>query len=127
MQNKYPTKKLTENSVLLQRITDLDISFPKDYEPNTISNQQRIVDEAIKDFAYQEQLKYDRKVSVPLKPKEKSHAELAQILETPNKLAAVHNSYYAYKQLGGIQLPKFLKKKQKKADEVVIFRKRVMR
>ena len=44
-------------------------------------------------------------------PREKSDRQLAAILEQPNKIAELPNSYHAFKKLGNIYLPQFLRHK----------------
>jgi len=47
---------------------------------------------------------------------EKSYIERAKILEKPNKLASLKNSFHTFKKMSNIELPKFLKKRQEIAD-----------
>ena len=54
----------------------------------------------------------------PLVLRDHSYGELASILENPNKLAAVKNSYHSFKKHGGINLPQFLHKRQSKANDI---------
>ena len=93
---------------------NIDISFPGDYEPNTIDNQQRMVDLAIKDFQEQAKINFERTKFQILNPREKQPGEMAKILETPNKLASIGNCYSIYKAHSDIKLPIFLKKKQER-------------
>ena len=55
----------------------MDISFPRDYEPNTIKHQAKLVDQAIKDFKYLKGRELERKLKVALNPREKTYGELA--------------------------------------------------
>ena len=43
---------------------------------------------------------------------------MAKILETPNKLASIGNSYSIYKAYGDINMPTFLKKKQERNQKI---------
>ena len=43
---------------------------------------------------------------------------MAKILESPNKLASIGNSYSVYKAHSDIKLPIFLKKKQERNQKI---------
>ena len=118
LQNSNLKKKLTEHDSDVRRITDLDISFPQDYYPNTIAHQQRLVDQAIAEFREREEEELERKSRVKLNTKDLTAGELAKILAKPNKLGALNNSYLTFKKLGQIHRPEFLKLKQKKSDRM---------
>lgn len=45
-----PAKKLNSNDLDVARITELGISFPNKYEPNTINHQQNLVERSMRDF-----------------------------------------------------------------------------
>lgn len=113
-----PRKDLSKQDAKVEQITDLDISFPADYEPNTINYQAKLVEKAIKERRSSMIEAFERKHRVQLNPREKSYGELADILATPNKIATLTNSYSTFKKLGGINLPEFLRKKQQKMDEL---------
>ena len=102
---------MIKNDVKVARITDIDFSFPSKYEPNTIVHKQRNIDAAIKEFQVRNDIVLEQKKREYFDPREKSDRQLAAILEQPNKIAELPNSYHAFKKLGNIYLPQFLRHK----------------
>ena len=61
---------------------------------------------------------FERKAKIPLNPKGLSYGDLAKILDKPNKMASLNNSFLAFKKLGGIRLPEFLRARQENYDRI---------